>query len=154
MPSAPAITSAPATPATNRTPTWSFTGDAGVTFECRLDQGATIVSNWTGCSSPRSYDLSLAADGIYDFHVRARNAAGTASPVTTSSYELDTTAPAAPVFTSRPAEISNDPTPTWSFTAESGAAGECRVTGPGGGPIGWAPCTSPATFDLHEPARR
>jgi len=41
-PAAPVITAAPASPGSSRAPTWSFSGDPGVTFQCKLTNGATV----------------------------------------------------------------------------------------------------------------
>ena len=147
-PGAPSITSSPGPVSSGTNPTWQFTGPAGSTLECRLDAGATPVAGWAPCSSPQSYDLSARPDGTYTFGVRAVNAYGTPSATVTDDYVLDTTAPAAPSITASPASPSNGRAPAWSFSAEAGAALECRLDGPSGSVSGWAACTSPHAFDL------
>src|SRR4051812_36432416 len=54
---------------TDATPTFTFTGEAGSTFECKIDP----PGEWKPCASP--YSVSL-ADGAYTFSVRATDAAG------------------------------------------------------------------------------
>src|SRR5207244_4685866 len=44
-PAAPTITAHPTTPGNSRSPSWSFTGEAGAAFSCRLTRGATVVSD-------------------------------------------------------------------------------------------------------------
>ena len=118
------------------------------THECRFSQGATIISDWAPCVSPRSYDLSLAPDAAYTFDVRGRSSAGTLGPVTTRTYVLDTVAPVAPVVGSGPVTPGTDATPTWTFTAEMGSSTDCRVTGPNGLVSDWTACASPFTPDI------
>ena len=67
-PPAPTLDSVPVDgPSTN--PSWSFSGEPGNTFECRLDKGATQISGWATCTSPKSYNLTD-GEGIYTFGVR------------------------------------------------------------------------------------
>ena len=107
-PAAPSIDSVPASPGNDATPAWSFSGEAGAAFECRLERGATVVSDWAACSDPKSFDLSAEPDGTYDFSVRASDAAGNTGSAASSSYELDTGAPAAPSIDSAPATPGNE----------------------------------------------
>ncbi|MDQ3740867.1 MAG: hypothetical protein M3389_07980, partial [Actinomycetota bacterium] len=55
-PPAPAVTSAPAAQSPDAAPTYAFTAEAGATTQCRLERGATVVSAWSACTSPRTYD--------------------------------------------------------------------------------------------------
>ena len=101
-PAAPTITAGPTGSSQNASPSYSFTGEAGASFECRISRGATVVSDWAPCVSPRSYALALEADGIYTFRVRATDAALNTGPDATRVYTLDRAAPAAPVDRLRP----------------------------------------------------
>ena len=69
-PPAPTLVATPGAVAANFTPTWSFSGESGAAFECRLDLGAATVSDWAPCSSPRGYNLAGQPDGDYVFSVR------------------------------------------------------------------------------------
>ena len=142
------IDASPTSPASDRTPTWSFTEAPGTTPECRIDRGAAAVSPWAPCSSPATFNLTGQQDGTYTFSVRGRNVAGTASPVVTSDYELDTTAPAAPAITPGQGPIGLGTNPSWSFTAEAGATVQCRLVSGSTVVSDWAACTSPVTYDL------
>ena len=151
IPSPPAIVLSPPTPGADETPTWGFVGEPSALLECRLTRGATVISDWAGCLSPRTYDLSAEPDGSYTFSVRQTDLAGNVSAPTTSAYELDSAAAGAPTIDGGPPATGNDPTPTWSFSGEAGGAFSCRIEDAGGQPVAgydWAACTSPATFDL------
>ncbi len=147
-PSAPSITSAPTSPGSADSPSWSFTGDAGSTFQCKLERGATVVSDWATCSSPRSYPLAGEPDGSYTFSVRARDNAGNTGSTTTSAYTLDRAAPSTPSISTSPLTPDNDPTPSWTFTGDPGATIECRLDRGATTIAGWGTCTSPADYDL------
>ncbi|MFP5220493.1 MAG: Ig-like domain repeat protein [Actinomycetes bacterium] len=145
-PSTPVLTALPTTPSPSRTPSWSFTGETGGVFLCRLTGPGGVVVFTGTCTSPWTADLAGRADGTYTFEVRVRDAAGNVSSAVTSSYVLDTTAPTAPVLTA-PATPGNDRTPTWGISAEGSP--ECRLTGPGGVLVhGFTACAGSYTADL------
>ena len=93
-PAAPAFTSRPPSPGSDASPSWGFSGEAGATFECRLDRGATVIAGWAACTSPRTYDLAAEPDGTYTFSTRQTDAAGNTGPAATDDYTLDRAAPA------------------------------------------------------------
>ncbi|HSH62448.1 MAG TPA: Ig-like domain-containing protein, partial [Acidimicrobiales bacterium] len=148
IPSAPSITSGPGTTGNDANPGWSFNGEAGATFECQLSSGATVISAFGSCSSPKSYDLSSRPDGTYTFSVRQRDTAGNTSPSATSDYTLDRSVPAAPTVTAGPGPKGNDANPGWSFTGEAGAAFECQLSSGATVISAFASCSSPKTYDL------
>jgi sugar lactone lactonase YvrE len=146
-PAAPVITLGPADMSNDNTPTWEFTGDPGVTFQCELMRDTTTVYPLAACSSPQDFDLTAEIDGTYSFGVRAVKL-GIPGPFATDSYTLDTGFPSAPAITASPSDPGNDKTPTWGFSGEAGAGFECELT-LGGSPIfAFAPCTSSHTYDL------
>ncbi|HEX8082780.1 MAG TPA: Ig-like domain-containing protein [Solirubrobacteraceae bacterium] len=149
VPSDPALGTNPPAAGSDATPTWEFTGEAGTSFECRVTQGATVVDDWTACTSPYTPDLTSRPDGTYTIEIRSVNAAGTRGPVTSDDYDLDRGAPAAPVIVSGPAGDSSDDTPTWSFTGEATSTFECRVERGATVVSDWAPCTDPETANLN-----
>ena len=82
---------------------------------------------WAACSGTRVYDLAAEPDGTYTFSVRATDAAGNTGPASTSTYELDRTAPSPPAITASPSSPGVDPLPSWSFSGDAGAGFECHV---------------------------
>ncbi len=147
-PAVPSIDSQPGSPGHDASPAWSFSGEPGASFECRIERGTTVVSDWASCSDPKTYNLASEADGLYSFSVRATDAAGNTSPAANASYDLDVHAPAAPSIDSAPASPGNDASPTWAFSAESGTAVECRLTRGASVVADWAACSSPKSYDL------
>jgi NHL repeat len=145
-PGAPTITSAPAAQDNDPTPTWSFTAEAGAQTECSLRQGGTVVEPFASCTDSKTYTLS--SDGAFTFLVRATDSTGNTGPEATSDYELDTTAPAAPTVTGGPSTPSNDSTPTWTFTVESGASAQCSLWRGGTVIDPFSPCADIQTYDL------
>ena len=145
-PAAPALTAAPASPGSSRAPAWSWSGDGGATFVCKIDRGSDAVTAWAPCVSGQPQDLSGQPDGTYTLSVRAVDAAGNSGGVMTSAYELDTTA--GTVSIANGPRRSCDPHPAWSFAAESGAAVSCRLVFGSDVVADWAACGSPHSFDL------
>jgi hypothetical protein len=131
-------------------PAMSFTGEAGSTFQCRLERGGAAVANWATCTSPKTFVMASDAEGRYKMLVRSLDAAGNVGDPAAASYELDRTDPDAPEFSSTPGASGDDPTPKWSFKAERGATVECRLVLVGADdPIAdWAPCESPQSYNV------
>ena len=130
------ITAGPSGLTSDTTPTFSFTSEAGATFECRVDGGA-----WGSCTSP--YTTGVLGQGAHTFEVRATDAAGNvdASPAS-RSFTVDTsdTTPPDTTITAGPTGTTGDSTPSFSFSSEAGATFECRVDGGA-----WVTCTSAFT---------
>jgi hypothetical protein len=85
-PAAPTIGSGP-TGTTAGADTFAFTGEAGATFECRLDAGS-----WTACTSPKTN--GVLADGSHTFDVHAVDGAGNVGAAASRTWTTDGTAPA------------------------------------------------------------
>ena len=81
------ITAGPSGPTNDSTPTFSFTSEAGATFECRVDAAA-----FASCSSP--FTTGALSDGAHTFEVRAKDGVGNtdASPAS-RAFTVDTTPP-------------------------------------------------------------
>src|SRR5207244_3419782 len=122
-------------------PAWSFTGEAGASFDCSLTRGGVTVFPAAPCTSPKSFDLTGQPDGTYTFTVVAVDPAGNLSPAATSTYLLDTTPPALSI-TAAPATPGNSRAPAWSFSGEAGASFDCSLTRGGVTVFPAAPCTS------------
>src|SRR5439155_2643134 len=96
----------------------------------------------TDTSAPytASWNTGAAADGLYDLHVVSTDTVGHTNTDVVASRRVDNTAPDT-TLDSSPADPSNDPTPTFTFSSsEPGSSLECRIDGGG-----WTACTSPHT---------
>ena len=81
------ITGKPANPTTDRTVTFTFTGDATATrIECSLDGGA-----YSACTSPKVY--TNVGNGDHTFLVRARNSANVAGAADRYTWTVTNAAP-------------------------------------------------------------
>lgn len=130
-PPAPSITVGPVEGSTvaSSTTSFSFTSEAGATFECQIDAGAFSV-----CSSPKV--LTGLIEGAHTFTVKAKDGAGNYSTETVRNFivDIDTDAPVISAVTVSPF-TTNDTTP--SFTLTSNEAGTVVVGG--------ASCSIPST---------
>lgn len=100
------------------TPTFTWDYSAGATwYEYRVDAG-----NWVALGNQDSYTLSFMADGWHTFFVRANDARGNVSSVSSFTFEIDTQGPT--VSTVSPATATEDARVTFSVTssAETGGA--------------------------------
>ena len=147
-PDAPTIDAGPPADSSDDTPTYAFTGEAGAATTCRVERGATVVTNWAPCTSPTTPNLAPQPDGTYTFRVRSTDPAGNVGADAGRSYTLDRNAPSAPTFTGGPADPSKDTTATWAWTAEAGATAECQVQRGATVVSAWASCSSAHTHDL------
>jgi hypothetical protein len=109
--------------------------EPGVTYECQLT-GPGQSGGFQSCTSPRNY--TGLANGNYTFSVRALDGTfGNPTPATRSFTvaALDTT------ITGGPSGLTNDNTPTFTFSGVNGAAGfQCRVDN-----AAFTACSSPHT---------
>src|SRR5204863_6405563 len=117
-------------------PSFGFSdSEAGISFLCQLD-GA----GFSACTSPKSY--SGLGDGSHSFQVKARDAAGNDSPITTRSWTIDTTPPPAPSIDSGPSGSVSSTSPSFGFSdTEPGASFLCQLDGGG-----FSSCTSPKSY--------
>ena len=134
-PTAPTISSAPSNPTNQTSASFSFTGQAGVTFQCELDAGG-----YSTCTSPQAY--AGLSEGSHTFQVFAKNSAGSESSITSSTWTIDTTAPPTPSITSAPASLTNSTNASFSFTdTEGGVTFQCQLDAGG-----YSSCTSPKAY--------
>ena len=138
------ITSGPTGTTTDTTPTFGFSSnEAGSTFQCRTDGGA-----WGACTSPVT--LPEQSLGPHGFEVRAIDPAANPDPTpairnfavaaaSTEPAAADTTPPDV-YFTSGPAGLTNDATPSFGFAMSEAGTFYCRVDG-----AQFAACSSPNT---------
>src|SRR5204862_250257 len=114
-------------------PSFSFSSEAGASFQCALD-GAAFVS----CSSPKAY--SAIADGSHTFQVKATDTAGNTGAAASYTWTVDTVAPSASI-TASPTNPSNSSAPSVSFSSEAGASFQCALDG-----AAFASCSSPKSY--------
>ncbi len=129
-------------------PTFTFSSEAGASFECRLDGPGAATGTFASCSNPKSY--SDLADGNYTFRVRAIDAnSNTDQTPATRSFTVDTTAPKTTID-SGPTGTTSDTTPTFTFSSdESGSTFQCRIDN---APFG--ACSGPGKSHTPAPRRR
>jgi hypothetical protein len=136
-PPAPTITAAPPGVTASTDASFSFTDDeAGAGLRCQLDSGS-----FSPCASPVNY--GGLSEGSHTFSVKAVDAAGNESAVSSYGWTIDATGPPAPTITSSPPSNSASTSATFSFTdADATATFSCRLDGGS-----FASCTSPITYD-------
>ena len=110
--------------------TWTFSDTAPITgYSIMFDQADATIPDDTVDTTTSSRTYPQVADGVWWFHVRARNASGLWSPPVHYRVRVDVTAPAAPavVSTTHPNPESwyshNDPQLMWAASDTSGIAG-------------------------------
>src|SRR4029077_19894989 len=80
------LSTTPANPSNSADPSFSFTSEAGATFQCALDGAA-----FAACTSPKSY--TGVADGSHTFQVKATDTAGNTGTAASFTWTVDTAAP-------------------------------------------------------------
>jgi hypothetical protein len=144
-PGAPVVTG-PSGPTSDNDPSFDFSSEGGVTFECALDGPGGATGTFSSCSSGKQY--SNRDDGDYTFRVRATDEAGNVGPAATRTFTVDTKDPDTRIDTG-PTGTTPDNTPTFTFSSpdEPGAATafECRIDDDDFGP-----CSGPG--DTYTPA--
>ena len=132
-PAAPTITVGP-TGLTNQTSaSFSFTGEAGATFQCSLDGAA-----FAACTSPKAY--SGLADGAHAFQVRQIDTAGNTVPAANRAWTVDSTPPDT-VIDAAPSDPSAADVSFDFSSPDGGVAFECELDGGG-----FSVCSSPASY--------
>jgi hypothetical protein len=109
---ATSITGGPSGTVNTSSARFSFSSEAGATFECKLDGAA-----FSACTSSKSY--TALTNGRHTFSVRARDGAGNvdASPAS-RTWTVDTIKPTVVPISPRHASITRDTTPTIKATVK------------------------------------
>jgi serine protease len=133
------LTGGPAAATSNPAPAFDFAAsEAGSTFECRI----AGVTPFAACGPP--FTAPALSDGTFRFEVRATDPSFNTGPAATSTFAVDTVAPAVTI-TGGPSGSTADATPSFAFAAgEAGVAFACRI-GRAAAPGTFAACTSPYT---------
>src|SRR6185369_5486415 len=133
---APTVTlgTKPPNPSNDPTPTFGFSANEATPggFECKLDNGT-----FAACTSPTT--LASTPDGSHTYTVRATDTAGNTGQAS-YTWTIDTVAPTVTLGT-KPPNPSNDPTPTFGFSAGEASTFQCELDAGA-----FAPCTSPTTL--------
>lgn len=124
-PAAPTITSGPSG-TTAGSDTFTFTGEPGATFECRLDAGS-----WASCGSPKTY--GALTDGSHAFDVRAVDGAGNAGAPASRTWTVDVAAPT--VGTTFPVATGRYNNASWTPGCAAGADDMCGTASDAGGTV-------------------
>jgi len=138
-PPAPAIVQQPPAITNQTSARFAYTdGEAGVTYECKVD-GVAFQS----CTNPVSWwGLSGGSGGLITFTVRALDAAGNRGPSTSYTWQIDTVAPPKPTLTQTPPSTSASDAATFAFAdREAGVSFECQLDG-----ATFAACASPKAY--------
>jgi len=131
-PSSPPTAGGGPSTTSDTTPTFTFTGDPGNTFECRVDGGV-----WAPCTSP--FTTPALSDGTHTVAFRQMDGAGNPGPAASRSVNVDTSAPAEVAVSGIPSSPTNSTGASLTLTGEPGSTVECQVDGGN-----WqSPCASP-----------
>jgi hypothetical protein len=125
------ISSAPSDLTNNSAATFEFVATDAVTIECKLDTGA-----FEACTSPKSYTGLI--DGPHTFTVKATDT-NHKSAEASFSWTIDNVGPPTTIVV-KPADPSNDASPTFTFTASEGTF-RCKLDGGE-----FEACASPETY--------
>lgn len=116
----PTVSQAFTSPVSDSTPRFNLTSDDGNSFECSIDNGS-----WAACTSP--YTPAALGDGEHTLRVRETDGSGSYSTAVSSTFTVDTTAPAKPTITSQPTDGTLSTSGSVEFTEVSGLTYRCRV---------------------------
>jgi hypothetical protein len=141
---AASLTGKPGLQSNDNSPTFSFTSEAGATFECSFGPGSTPSNTYTSCTSPKTY--TGLADGFWTFRVRAIDAAGNVgSTGGLDTFELDATPPETSI-TGGPSGPTNVSAPSFTFSATEPSTFQCKLDGPGTATGTYASCSTPRSL--------
>lgn len=137
----PAIQSGPPSVTNQTSASFTFSdSESNVTFHCRLDGGP-----FPSCTSPKEY--SVVPEGPHTFFVRAVDALGNQSAVTSYSWTIDTTPPPAPTIVSGPPDPSGTKSAHFVFSGEGGVSFICQLDG-----AVFSPCSNPQDYSVDDGA--
>jgi nitrite reductase/ring-hydroxylating ferredoxin subunit len=139
-PAAPTVirTAPTANPTNSTSQTITYSGEAGGSFQCKLDSAAFAPCTGSPVSLP---GLS---NGSHTYSVTQTDAAGNLGSAATVTWTVDNVAPAAPTVTrtAPTADPTNSTSQTITYSGESGGTFKCKLDG-----AAFAPCpVSPVTL--------
>jgi hypothetical protein len=140
--SAPTITGGPAGPTRETTPTFSWSGTEP-SFSWDVTRAGDADPAQAGKGAAKQVTLNALTDGEYTFRVSQVTALGAQGPEVTQAFSVDTTPPAPPVITGRPANPTATPA-AFAWSTETGAFSRWQVVD-GAGAAVKGPSDTPAT---------
>jgi hypothetical protein len=142
-PPVPAIGARPPKFSKMRGATFTFSSEAGATFECRLDGAA-----FAACATPRSY--SGLGEGEHRLDVRAVDGAGNRSAThATYTWTVDTKRPNTLLKARPPAQTkARRATVRFASSEPQGARFQCKLD-----KGAWKACSSPRSYGKLKPGR-
>ena len=151
-PAAPTLAATvPASPANDNSPKVQGAAPAGSTVRLYTSADCSGTPTATGTAAElggAGITVSVPDDSNTTIYATATTPADNTSGCSTSSvtYSEDSTAPETTIQTG-PTGLTNDPTPTFTFSSEPGASFECSIDD---GSADFGPCSGPG--DAHTPA--
>jgi hypothetical protein len=129
----PTLTSTPPNPSASTSASFSFTGESGSTFECKLDALA-----FSACTNPKPY--ATLTPTSHTFKVHAIKSGKTSGD---TAYTWSVSVPAVPTIGTKPTNPTNAQSATFSFTTDaSNATFECALESP----FTFTACSSPKSY--------
>lgn len=123
---APAV-SGPASPSSNKTPTWTWSSAPGGSGDFRYELDDTDLTSGATADRKTSFKpASALADGVHTLYVQEKDGSGQWSPKGSFSVTVDATPPAKPNVTVTPSGKTNNAQPAWSWTSGGGGSGDFR----------------------------
>ena len=145
---APTVTidSGPDGPTNESSPTFGFTVQDATAVACSVDQG---TQDFGPCTTASSHTDGPLADGDWTFRVRAADAM-LETTTETRDFTVDTEPPTVTLQAGGPTGPTNDPQPSFSWTAagDDQSLRECSLDS---GTPSFGACTSPTQYDQATP---
>lgn len=138
------ISGIPASPIKAGTYSLSIGGEKIVAYKARLTK-AGVAGSWPKAETPVASKITIPCSvaGEYKVEVIGRDSLGAWQGVesaTVAAWTIDTTPPQTILGDIKPAPLSTETTPSFSFSSEEGATFECKVDR-----APFVPCSSPFT---------
>ena len=122
---------------------FSFSAEAGASFQCRAWRTSEVAPAMGTCSSP--WPISATTDGPWRFEVRGIDTYGNVGPTASRTWTVDATAPATNLD-SHPAVETIGTQARFDFSSPDGSATfQCRLD-----TADWGNCSSPQILTLDE----
>ena len=148
IPAPTILSSTPASPANNNSPTLNGTAASLAVVTIYAGSGCSGAVAATGpadLAGNFALQVSVPDDSTVTFSANATDGTTTSPCSGDFTYVEDSTPPAAPTLGGHPASITNNTTPSFSFSGENGATFQCRL-----GSDPFSACSSPKGYTLGQ----